>query len=912
MSRRIHMPLRVAAVAAAVTLTGLSLAPAAVAADGGVEVVNTETVQVYTDATGAVQTKRVYEQVAMTGSGTVDLSNPIETDGLRNLDGFGGFDVEDGKQVANVEVDGEQRLRTVSDYDGDLPLEVDVQYFLDDKRVEPGDVVGASGKLTVQYTVKNVTSTPQEVTYTDGSGGEVTKTVDVPIPMVGSLTTTAPPNFTDVQSDQANIAGDGKGGTKLSFTMTLFPPLGSDTAEFGYTAHIVDGVVPRADISALPVNPLASPTFKTAADSYQGGATTGETLADGADQIDTNLLKLRDGASDLLAGLIQLRDGSSQLQVGLAGEAAPGAAKLADGAGQLDSGLGQINSGARRLADGTNELYVGTGDLTDGTGRLRDGAEQLADGAGTAADGGRQLRDGAGTLSDGLGDLKGGANDLDAGASKLLAGQTSLRDGLKSLDAGVKALPTSVKQQLNSNADYQRLLGTLGAIVTGIGDATSTGQDTLMGGLFQVRGGLRYPAGYAANDCGLALTGGTPTKCGVADAAQFMQSLIPAKKSELNCASLVLKDLAGGSDAPEACFGGTRPPGLGEESNPVNAAVMGNVATQLADGATSLDGFTKGLQGIQDGVDGRLIPGVNALRRALYNNPCNPAQTDKTQADFCGVSQAVSLIKAGVPVLIDTLTNQIAGTLSAGISVPGTGCDPAKPTLLCGAGQLVDGTGELKAGTTKLAAGAGQLDAGGDLIHQKLGELAAGLEKISGGAFQLADGTEELDAGAGKLRAGAGKLDDGAGQLADGTGEAKDGSGQLADGAGQLADGLKDAADGSTKLTDGLTTAADGAPKLVDGAERLSNEGTKKLVEAGEDTAQNYGELYATIEAGSERAQTENMAYGAPEGAMGLTAYSFVIEGENGEGGRNVARGVAGLAILGAGAGAFALRRRLV
>ena len=98
----------------------------------------------------------------------------------------------------------------------------------------------------------------------------------------------------------------------------------------------------------------------------------------------------------------------------------------------------------------------------------------------------------------------------------------------------------------------------------------------------------------------------------------------------------------------------------------------------------------------------------------------------------------------------------------------------------------------------------------------------------------------------------------------------------------------------------------------MDGAQRLSDEGTSKLVEAGEDTAQSYGELYATMEAGSERAQTENMAYGAPQDAIGLTAYSFVIEGENGEGGRNLARGLAGLAVLGAGAGAFALRRRLV
>ena len=82
-------------------------------------------------------------------------------------------------------------------------------------------------------------------------------------------------------------------------------------------------------------------------------------------------------------------------------------------------------------------------------------------------------------------------------------------------------------------------------------------------------------------------------------------------------------------------------------------------------------------------------------------------------------------------------------------------------------------------------------------------------------------------------------------------------------------------------------------------------------MKAGQDTAQNFGALFATIKASSERAETEDMACGAPEGAEGLTAYSFVIQGENGEGGRNLVRGLAGLAVLGVGAGAFVARRRL-
>ena len=514
MSNRLSVPLRIAAVTAASTIAALSFAPAVSAAEGDVEVVNTETVQVYTDATGAVKTKRVYEQVAMTGTGTVDLSNPIETDGLRNLDDFGGFDVEDGNQVTTVDVEGSERLRTVSDYSGDLPLEVEVQYFLDDNRVEPGDVVGADGKLEVRYTVRNVTSTQQEVTFTDGSGGEVTKTVDVPIPMVGSLSTVAPSNFTDVQSDQANIAGDGKGGTKLSFTMTLFPPLGSDTAEFGYTANISDGVVPRADISALPVNPLASPTFKTAADSYQGGASTGEELADGATQIDTNLLKLRDGAGDLLAGLIQLRDGSSELEAGLSGKAAPGSRELADGAGQLDDGLGQINSGARRLADGTGELLAGTGDLTAGTDKLNDGAGQLADGAkrlsdgtGDAYTGSKKLTSGLKLISGGLDTLAGteglpaaqsGIKQLQAGMDQIIAGfgdatqPTSLIGGLTALEAGLASAQTGSAQLAGGPQ-----------LLRGDGSASTPGIVGAKGGVDQVQAGLNdareAPAGASTS-----------------------------------------------------------------------------------------------------------------------------------------------------------------------------------------------------------------------------------------------------------------------------------------------------------------------------------------------------------------------------------------------------------------------------
>ena len=56
-SHRLSVPLRIAAVAAASAIAARSAATPAYAADGDVEVVNTETVQVYTAATGEVQTR---------------------------------------------------------------------------------------------------------------------------------------------------------------------------------------------------------------------------------------------------------------------------------------------------------------------------------------------------------------------------------------------------------------------------------------------------------------------------------------------------------------------------------------------------------------------------------------------------------------------------------------------------------------------------------------------------------------------------------------------------------------------------------------------------------------------------------------------------------------------------------------
>lgn len=835
--------------------------PAFAAADADVEVVNTETVQVYMDASGKIDSRRVYEQLTLTGKGTVDIANPIEESGLRNLNGFSGFDVKDGVQTMTVDVDGVKRLRSVSDFDGDLPLEVEVAYRLDGKRVEPDDVVGAEGALEVTYTVRNVTATEQEITYTDGKGGTITETAEVPIPMVGSLTTVAPPGFADVASDQANMAGDGKGGTRLSFTMTLFPPLGSDEVTFGYTANITDGVVPGASISALPVNPLQSPTFKTAGESYQSGSDTGVRLAEGATEIDTNLLRLRDGAAELLGGLIQLSDGADQLNAGLAGEAAPGAQRLADGAGQLDDGMSRLDAGLGDLDAGAHRLAAGTDKALTGSRKLASGAERL---------------------QGGLVRLDGGAGQLSTGADQLAAGQKALAEGLKTLYDGVDALPASVRQKLQADASYQALLGALQSIADGVGTrADAPTATTLLGGINAIQYGLDNPSATAA-----ACDAKDTTRCGATDALDRIgERLFGAINGPANAPGTVanlkatIQSIKAQPDCGPVCQGY------------VDAVAAGVESAQKQ----SLNDLRDGVLAVSNGVKAQLLApgaGLDRLRFGLSNPSainCLAAKQTATPADDCGIKEAALFIRnIGIPSLVDGITANISAELKAGIGVPTAGCDP-EATLRCAAAALADGGDQLTAGIDKLVAGVVKLSEGGQLLSAGASELSTGLGQIEGGTDRLAAGTSKAQSGSSQLAAG---------------------TGRLADGAGQLADGLGEAADGSGRLADGLDRAAEGAPQIVDGARRLSDEGMSKLIEAGEDTAQDYGKLYAVIAAGAERADAEKMAYGAPEGARGLTAYSFELVGDDGEGGRNATRGLAALALLGAGLGALGLRRR--
>lgn len=835
---------------------------AAAAQNGGSPVITTsQTVKVQLDAQGKPGKGYLFTQVEAHGTGTAQVQVPTSTSGLRNLDGFGGANVKDGKASYSFKVDGTAQQRTVASFTKSLPVSVEVSYTLDGKPVAAKDLAGRSGLLGVKYHVKNESATPTEITYQDGSGKTVTETLDVVTPYVGQLQLDLPASFDDVRTtdDRADQAGNGRGGNLLAWTMVLFEPIGQIEQTFGFTAQVKDAAVPAAHIQLLPVVPSRHPELKFGQDGFESGAKTGRDLTAGATEIDANLLKLQAGASQLLAGLSQLQDGANQLHDGLAAQALPGAQ-------QLSAGLGQARAGAQQLSAG----------LSDGIPQLVAGAKQLAAG-------GRQVSGGAQQLSGGLDQLSQafynpGEKDLTSGSQDLAAALGLISGGLAQLNDGSVGLPAAKVGLLALQEGVNKILA-------GIGSATTP--NTLLNGLAQLAdGNAQLQAGLVKLQAGGdALAVGLPAAQGGVDQVRTGLDSALEKGGSID-------QLTAGIDGLTAFCAAIADATTQAQCSGNGAAVRAGV-----EGAGGLREATSTASGGLGLVSAGLADAISKVG----TDPKDPAQAATLRGGLYQAAGGLGLSGQGITLLTKGVNDLRTGVQSG---------NPKRPGLSEGIDQLLTGLAAALNGLGQLAPGAQQANTGA-------GDLAEGIAKAGDGVEQLKVGAHQLSDGAGQLADGlTGQFLPGVQQLTAAQQGASDLAGglvKLDDGGKQLASGLSAAADGSTQLADGLAQAKAGDQQIVDGAGQLSAQGTKALVAAGQEAAKSYGREFAVMQALNEKGKNA-MPDGQPVGATDArAAYDLSIEPVGHVGATdNAARGGIALAVLAAGALLASGLRRVV
>jgi X-X-X-Leu-X-X-Gly heptad repeat protein len=316
----------VAAMGAAVVLPGAASATT----QGNPTASVTRAALIQTDASGQeVSRTTLITQIQVDGSGELNVEIPaVEGSSPSNMDSFGGPSVENGKAVYNLDVNGPETIRTSQSYDEKIPVSVKVTAKVDGRSVPMSELQNVTGKVELQYTAENLTSTPTEITYAAGPGPK-TEEVDLTTAMGGTLDIQFPPSWTNIKSAEATvISGDGQGSTKFNAGYTLFEPFGTPKQTVTITADATGANLPPAVAQFSILEPKNNPTARALSQSLAGGAESGQTIYDGG-------AELNDGAEQLVAGLTTAVDGANQIADGVAGTLEPGAQALANGAEDL-------------------------------------------------------------------------------------------------------------------------------------------------------------------------------------------------------------------------------------------------------------------------------------------------------------------------------------------------------------------------------------------------------------------------------------------------------------------------------------------------------------------------------------------------------------------------------------------------
>lgn len=603
-----------------------------------------ESVYVKADASGKVNETTVTEWLKNPNNGkTEDVTE------LQNVENVKGDETYTTDSEGSVSWKSEGKdIYYQGTTDKELPVDVEITYTLDGKKVEAKDLKGKDGKLEMKVQYTN-----QSKETVDVSGESVE--MYTPFAMVTAMML---PNdeYTNVMIDHGKIVSDGDKNIVVGLG---FPGMEENLNLEGkdIDIDIPDSFTITADVKNASVGPTMTVASSDVLEQF------------GLDEIDS-FDDLSDSVGELENAAEQLTDGS---------------AKAADG--------------SSALADGSNTLATGAGTLADGTSALATGVKTLADGVNTLNSKSGDLTKGVSDLASGVNDYTGGVSDLADGSSKVSAGAESLKNGLETAQTGIEGLAAGVGTlrggfegdgtQNNPGANYLAN-GTVQAI-----GATSTAIDNLAALIKDMAGN------QGAVQAQATING----KDQAVEAAvnQLVSAGIVTEENKESCAAAIRTAV---NDHISAEAKVTSEKASADPTGAIEAVktAVGTASAYAAGLQTNVGVLYEGTKTVQSGVED-LKKGNSQLAAGAKD------LADGTSALASGAStlnDKSGLLVAGTSKLKEG-GNQLAtgvGQLAAGASAAVTGAgEVAKGAgaLKTGADALADGAGTLADGNKTLA-----------------------------------------------------------------------------------------------------------------------------------------------------------------------------------------------------------------
>ncbi|HAA08371.1 MAG TPA: hypothetical protein DCD98_01230, partial [Syntrophomonas sp.] len=274
---------------------------------------------------GTITGMQVLNHIRVFGEGaySIEDSSRFKLSSIRNLYSSDKINLSDGKINMNITAEGFSDLYYLAQLDQeeiakvDLPVSVNLEYYLDGQKVQPSQMAGKSGQVKIVIEVENLTGEPQMLEFKDSDGETVTQEMMVYTPYAVSISGVDLDNSKFANIKAPGVAGESpegvlanvQGVTSVSWTVPLIPPAYPAKQYVVLEADGKNIEMPSFNIGVMPILPTTS-----SIDNLTSSLTQ---LYDGFNQIHQGIGASNQDAT-LLYGLAAVKNGLHQVVDGLA------------------------------------------------------------------------------------------------------------------------------------------------------------------------------------------------------------------------------------------------------------------------------------------------------------------------------------------------------------------------------------------------------------------------------------------------------------------------------------------------------------------------------------------------------------------------------------------------------------------
>lgn len=294
----------------------------------------TKTETIYSTLGVSGNVKKTTINTKLTDISKGDIEDYTYLENIKNLNGHEKF-TRDGEKLTWKSTGKD--IFYSGKYNDELPVKVNIKYYLDGEEVKPRDIKGKSGTITMKinftnnsFDSKSGMYTPFVVSTTMLIDGENNSNISI---STGKVVSTGTKNV---------VTGISAPGLYESTNLSNFKDLDTLTISYKTTDFSTN------EIYFVITPKLLSEVDLSTLDKVDSLNSSLNLLQDSMNQLESGANKLNDGTASLKDGVNKLNSGTKS--------ARDGSKKLNDGASSLNSGIKQSLDGAKALADGTGKV----------------------------------------------------------------------------------------------------------------------------------------------------------------------------------------------------------------------------------------------------------------------------------------------------------------------------------------------------------------------------------------------------------------------------------------------------------------------------------------------------------------------------------------------------------------------------